>query len=72
VTSFNLPGVQLAVTEQGVPTTSGLPLLSEAVITGSPSVLDATGDPRLPAERRTIISQPYSGGIKPIATRPGP
>jgi hypothetical protein len=73
VTSFNLPGVQLAVTEQAVPGTSGLPSFSEAIITGSPSVLDAMGDPPLPTECRAITSQPYSGGVKPIAaTRPGP
>jgi hypothetical protein len=73
VASFNLPGVQLAVTEQAVPTTSGLPSFSEAIITGSPSVLGAIGDPPLPAECRAITSQPYSGGVKPIAaTRPGP
>jgi len=72
VTSFNLPGVQLAVTEQAVPTTSGLPMFSEAIITGSPSVLDAMGDPPLPAKCRTITSQPYSGGVKPIVTRLGP
>ena len=73
VASFNLPGVQLAVTEQAVPTSSGLPSFSEAIITGLPSVLDAMGDRPLPAECRTITSQPYSGGVKPIAaTRPDP
>lgn len=73
VTSFSLPGVQLAVTEQAMPTTSGLPSFSEAIITGPPSVLDAMGDRPLPAECRAITSQPYPGGVKPIAaTRPDP
>lgn len=73
VASFNLPGVQLAVTRQAVPTTLGPPSFSEAIITGPPSVLDAMGDPPLPPECRVITSQPYSGGVVPIAaTRPGP
>lgn len=72
VTSFNQPGVQLAVTEHSVPTPAGLPMFSEAIITGSPSVLNAIDSP-LPPDCRTIASQPYPGGVRPIgASTPGP
>ena len=65
VTSFNRPGVQLAVTKQTVPTPAGLPSFSEAIITGPSSVLSAMDAP-LPADCRAIAGQPYSGGVRPI------
>jgi hypothetical protein len=72
VTSFNQPGVQLAVTEHSVPTPAGLPMFSEAIVTGSPSVLSAMDSP-LPPDCRTIASQPNPGGVRPIgASTPGP
>jgi hypothetical protein len=68
LTSFNQSGVQLAITEQSVPGTSGLPLFSEAIIAGPARVLAALADPPLPAACRTITSQTsYPGGVKPLA-----
>lgn len=64
VTSFNQPGVQLAVTEQSVPTPADLPSFSEAIITGPPSVLNAMDSPlhflRLgtPSSRRVAEGPP--------------
>ena len=71
VSAFNRPGVQLGVTEQSVPTQAGLPMFSEAVITGPPAVLDALADPPLPAACRAITTPHYPGGVKP-ATVPAP
>jgi hypothetical protein len=71
VTSFNRPGVQLAVTEQSVPTPAGLPSFSEAIITGPPSVLGAMDSP-LPPDCRTIGGQPYPGGVRVVSAPPGP
>ncbi len=72
VTGFNQPGVQLAVTEHGVPSPAGVPMFSEAIITGPPAVLDAMNSP-LPPDCRTIASQPSPGGVRPIgAGPPGP
>jgi hypothetical protein len=71
VTSFNRPGVQLAVTEQSVPTPAGLPSFLEAIITGPPSVLGAMDSP-LPPDCRTIGGQPYPGGVRVISASPGP
>jgi hypothetical protein len=67
VGSYNRPGVQLGATEQSVPTQAGLPMFSEAVITGPPSVLDALADPPLPAACRDITTPRYSGGVKPTS-----
>lgn len=67
VTSFNVPGVQLAVTEQSVPAANGFPEFSEAIITGPPRVLAALADPPLPAACRAITSQTsYPGGVRPL------
>ena len=66
--SFNRSGVQLAITEQSVPSTSGLPLFSEAIIMGPARVLAALADPPLPAACRAITSQTsYPGGVRPLA-----
>jgi hypothetical protein len=67
VGSFNRPGVQLGVTEQNMPRPAGLPMFSEAIISGPPSVLDALADPPLPAACRDITTPPYPGGVRPIA-----
>jgi hypothetical protein len=73
VSSFNRPGVQLGVTEQSVPTQAGLPMFSEAIITGPPSVLDALANPPLPAACRAITTPQYAGGVKPTTVpAPGP
>ena len=71
VTGFNRPGVQLGVTEQSVLTQAGLPMFSEAIITGPPSVLAALANPPLPAACRDITTPRYQGGVKP-GTVPGP
>ena len=68
VTSFNQAGVQLAVTQQSVPATSGWPMFSEAIITGPPAVLGSLADPAVPAGCRTITSQTgYPGGVRALA-----
>lgn len=67
VGSFNRPGVQLGITEQSMPTPAGLPMFSEAIISGPPSVLDALADPPLPAACRDITTPPDPGGVKPTA-----
>lgn len=68
VTSFNEPGVQLAVTQQSVPAGSGWPVFSEAIITGPAAVLHSMADPALPDGCRTITSQTvYPGGIRALA-----
>jgi hypothetical protein len=73
VSAFNRPGVQLGVTEQSVPAQAGLPMFSEAVITGPSSVLDALADPPLPAACRAITTPRSPGGVKPTtAPAPGP
>jgi hypothetical protein len=73
VSAFNRPGVQLGVTEQSVPAQAGLPMFSEAVITGPPSVLDALADPPLPGACHAIAAPRYPGGVKPTtAPAPGP
>jgi hypothetical protein len=67
VTSFNVPGVQLAITEQSVPAANGFPEFSEAIITGPPRVLAALADPPLPAACRAITSETsYPGGVRPL------
>jgi len=73
VSGFNRPGVQLGVTEQSVPTQAGLPMFSESIITGPPSVLDALAGPPLPAACRAITTPHYPGGVKPTTVpAPGP
>jgi hypothetical protein len=73
VGSYNRPGVQLGATEQSLPTQAGLPMFSEAIITGPPSVLDALADPPLPGACRDITTPRYSGGVKPTSVpAPGP
>lgn len=73
VSSYNQPGVQLGATEQSVPTQAGLPMFSETIITGPPSVLGALADPPLPAACRAITTPQYPGGVKPTtAPAPGP
>jgi hypothetical protein len=52
MTSFNVPGVQLAVDQQTVPTLAGWPAFSEAIITGPAPVLDSLADPVLRAACR--------------------
>ncbi|MDX6343032.1 MAG: hypothetical protein QOH87_3170 [Trebonia sp.] len=67
LSSFNQPGVQLAV-ERGMET----PAFAETIITGPPPVLAALTDPPLPAACRDITTPHYSGGVQPIAaTVPG-
>ena len=67
VTSFNVPGVQLAITEQSVPAANGFPEFSESIITGPPRVLAALADPPLPAACHSITSQAsYPGGVRPL------
>jgi hypothetical protein len=73
VSSYNQPGVQLGAAEQSVPTQAGLPMFSETIITGPPSVLDALADPPLPAACRAITTPQYPGGVKPTTVpAPGP
>ena len=73
VSSYNQPGVQLGATEQSVPTQAGLPMFSETIITGPPSVLGALADPPLPAACRAITTPQYPGGVKPTTVpAPGP
>jgi hypothetical protein len=73
VGSYNRPGVQLGATEQSLPTQAGLPMFSEAIITGPPSVVDALADPPLPGACRDITAPRYSGGVKPTSVpAPGP
>jgi hypothetical protein len=69
VTSFNVPGVQLAVDQQTVPAHADWPAYSEAIITGPAQVLDSLADPALPAACRSIAGQQgaYSGGVRPLA-----
>jgi len=74
VSSYNQPGVQLGAAEQSVPTQAGLPMFSETIITGPPSMLDALADPPLPAACRAITTPQYPGGVKPTtvpASGPG-
>jgi hypothetical protein len=68
VTSFNVPGVQLAVDQQTGPAQAGWPAFSEAIITGPAPVLDSLAGPSLPAGCRAISGQPgtYSGGVRPL------
>jgi hypothetical protein len=73
--SYNRAGVQLAISEEGVPTQAGLPLFSEALISGPASVISALANPPLPAACRDITTPSYSGGVKPVAAAapdPGP
>lgn len=65
VTSFNRPGGQLGITEQGVPTAAGSPMFSEAILTGPPSMLDALSGQALPAACRVVTTPNAEGGIKP-------
>jgi hypothetical protein len=62
VSDFNRPGVELGVTEQSVPAQAGLPMFSEAVITGpnrrSPDTVTAIG--AAPAPTRAV------GGCVPL------
>jgi hypothetical protein len=68
---FNQSGVQLGV-EENVLAPADAPLFAETIITGPPPVLDALGDPPLPASCRDITTPHYSGGVKPVAaTVPG-
>jgi hypothetical protein len=68
VTSFNVPGVQLAVDQEPVPAHADWPAYSEAIVTGPAHVLDSLADPVLPAACRSIAGQPgtYSGGVRPL------
>ena len=68
VTSFNVPGVQLAVDQELVPAHADWPAYSEAIVTGPAQVLDSLAGPDPPAACRTIAGQPgtYSGGIRSL------
>jgi hypothetical protein len=68
VTSFNVPGVQLAVDQDPQPAHADWPGYAEAIITGPARVLDSLAEPVLPAACRAISSPPgYPGGVRPLA-----
>jgi hypothetical protein len=65
VSRFNVPGVQLAVTEQVEPSSA---LFSEAIITGPAAILGSLAGPALPAACRTIVFGPGdSVTVRPLA-----